>query len=271
MFRITGFADELGPDFEFQMQLWRKMGLSWFELRSAWGKNVMELDDSQIEKVKEISERYSVKVSCIGSPIGKSYIELPEQYEIDRLNRAIVIAERLGCSRIRVFSFYCKEGSILDHRDEVFNRLQNMASIAAEHGMVLLHENESNIYGQHSKECAEIAAHIRGDGFGLVFDPANYSIAGEDSLDSETIMHPYIKYMHVKDYAGYDLAMSIPGEGVSHIPEIFDRLRGLDMFISMEPHLDMAGQFGGATSPDKYSMAVDSVKGILDKLRIEWS
>ena len=43
-----------------------------------------------------------------------------------------------------------------------------------------------------------------------------------------------------------------------------------DMFISMEPHLDIAGQFGGSTSPDKYRMAVESVKKMLNELNISW-
>ena len=29
MFTITGFADELGNDFEMQMQVWKQMNLSW--------------------------------------------------------------------------------------------------------------------------------------------------------------------------------------------------------------------------------------------------
>ena len=75
MFTITGFADELDRDFEVQMDYWRKMGLSWFELRSAWGINVMDLSDEHISRIKAIIDRIGVKVSCIGSPIGKTFIE----------------------------------------------------------------------------------------------------------------------------------------------------------------------------------------------------
>ena len=50
-----------------------------------------------------------------------------------------------------------------------------------------------------------------------------------------------------------------------------DRLRDRDLFISMEPHLDVAGQFGGFTAPDKYVAAVSSVRAILDRLGIKWS
>lgn len=271
MFTITGFADELDNDFEVQMKYWRQMGLSWFELRSAWGTNVMSLTDEQISRIKAVIDPIGVRVSCIGSPIGKTFIEDSPEFEMKRLERAAYLARFFGCRYVRVFSFYCREGNILDHRDEVMRRLRNMSGFAQKNGIVLLHENEARIYGEQSTQSAEIAATLRSDHFGLVFDPANYSVAGEDALDAERNMHPYISYVHVKDYAGHDLDMSIPGQGVSHIPEVFDRLRDRDLFISMEPHLDVAGQFGGFTAPDKYAAAVSSVRSILDRLGIKWS
>ncbi|MCQ2412696.1 MAG: sugar phosphate isomerase/epimerase [Sphaerochaetaceae bacterium] len=270
MFTITGFADELGPDFESQMKVWSEMGLKYFELRSAWGTNVMLLTDEQVYKVKEIADRYGIKVSCIGSPIGKTNIEDPIDFEMKRLERAFWMAKLFGCGRVRVFSFYCKEGSILDHREEVMDRLSKMAAFAAENGIELLHENEANIYGQYSRESAEIAATLKSKYFGLVFDPANYSVAKEDALEAEKNMHPYITYFHCKDYSGHDMDMAIPGTGVSYIPEVLDRLRERDMFVSMEPHLDHAGQFGGQTAPEKYKEAVQAVKDILDRLQIKW-
>lgn len=271
MFTITGFADELDKDFEVQMKYWKQMGLSWFELRSAWGVNVMDLDDDQVGRIKAIIDPLGIRVSCIGSPIGKTFIEDPQEFEMKRLERAAWLAHFFGCNKVRVFSFYCRNGNILDHRDEVMKRLRMMSDYAQKQNIILLHENEAHIYGELSRESAEIAATLRSDHFGLVFDPANYSVAGEDALDAEKNMHPYISYVHVKDYAGHDLDMSIPGQGVSHIPEVFERLKDRDLFVSMEPHLDVAGQFGGFTSPDKYAAAVEAVRSICDRLGIRWA
>lgn len=271
MFTITGFADELGPDFETQMKIWREMNLSWFELRSAWGVNVLQLADEQIAEIKRIAGKYDVRVSCIGSPIGKTFIEDDISFEMKRLERAVFLAKHFNCSRVRVFSFYSRSGDILSLRDEVMARLRMMACYAAKNGIELLHENEAGIYGQHSEQSAEIASALRSKSFGLVFDPANYSVAGENVLMSEATMHAYITYLHVKDYSGHGLEMSVPGTGVSYVAEVFDRLRDRDLFISMEPHLDMAGQFGGSTSPDKYKTAVQAVRDILDRLEIKWN
>ena len=263
MFTITGFADELCSDFEKQMKLWHEMQIDWLELRSAWGVNVMDLTDKQLEEIKNISSAAGVRVSCIGSPIGKTYIEDSFEFEMKRLQRACDIAVYLNTDRVRVFSFYSRTGNILDFKESVLCRLREMADYARQRNIVLLHENEANVYGEHSAQSAEIARELKTEYFGLVFDPANYSVAGENALISEETMHPYISYMHVKDYSGHDLTMSIPGEGVSGIAEIFNRLRDRDMFISMEPHLSVAGQFGGETSPEQYMCAVESVRRIL--------
>lgn len=269
MFHISGFADELDRDFEKQMSIWHDMGLKYFELRSAWGINVMQLSDEQIQKIKDISSSYGIKVSCIGSPIGKTYIEDDFSYELNRLDRAIFLAKYFGCSFIRVFSFYSKE-NILDKREEVFKRLSKMAEIARESHIILLHENEHAIYGELSLQSREIAKELNSPNFGLVFDPANYSVAGEDVIVAEKNMHDYITYIHVKDYSIKEKVMKVPGEGDSNIKYVFQQHRDKDMFISMEPHLDVAGQFGGSTAPEKYKMAVDSVKNMLNELSIEW-
>ena len=47
----------------------------------------------------------------------------------------------------------------------------------------------------------EIAKELNSPNFGLVFDPANYSVAGEDVIVAEKNMHDYITYIHVKDYS----------------------------------------------------------------------
>ena len=199
MFHISGFADELDRDFDKQMSTWHDMGLKYFELRSAWGINVMQLSDEQIKKIKDISDSYGIKVSCIGSPIGKTYIEDDFSYELNRLDRAIFLAKYFDCHFVRVFSFY-SHSNILQQKEEVFRRLKKMAEIAKEKDIILLHENEHAIYGELSLQSREIAKELNSPNFGLVFDPANYSVAGEDVIVAEKNMHDYITYIHVKDY-----------------------------------------------------------------------
>ena len=157
-------------------------------------------------------------------------------------------------TKVSLLELTCLFGSILEQEREVTSRLREMIG-----------------YAQGSRECAKLASELYSPYFGMVFDPANYSVGEEDALQAEGILHPFISYMHVKDYSGTGLQMCIPGKGVSHIPEIFQRLRDRDLFVSLEPHLDFAGQFGGSTSSENFKEAIEAVRVMLDSLDIAWA
>lgn len=271
MFVLSGFADEICDDFREQMRVWKSMGLKYFELRSAWGVNIIQLTDNQLEEIKRIIDSIDISVACIGSPIGKSNIEDDFSFERVRLERAIWIARYFGCNYIRIFSFYSCEGNILQKKDEVIARLRKMEEIAVANDIVLLHENESHIYGEHSTQCVEIARALASRNFGLVFDPANYSVAGENVLEAERIMHDYISYLHIKDYSLSSKGMACPGNGDSHIKDVVERLRERDLMVALEPHLEFAGKFGGFTGEKKFIEAVAAFKDIIDKVGIQWA
>ncbi|HZJ88776.1 MAG TPA: sugar phosphate isomerase/epimerase family protein [Sphaerochaeta sp.] len=271
MFFLSGFSDEICDDFNEQMRVWRAMDLKHFELRSAWGINVMQLTDDQLEEIKQIIEPINVSVACIGSPIGKSNIEDDFSFERERLERAIVVAKYFDCKFIRIFSFYSSDGDILQKKTEVMQRLRKMAEMAAAEDIVLLHENESNTYGELSIQSVEIAETLASKNFGLVFDPANYSMAGEDALEAEKNMHDYINYLHIKDFSLRTKTMVFPGDGDSYIREIVEKLKGEKLMVALEPHLEIAGQFGGFTGEIKFMKTVSIFKNILDEIGIDWA
>lgn len=269
MYYLSGFSDEMGTDFEKGLQAFKDFGINYFELRSLWGKNILSLSDDEVKKAKRIADNLGLKNSAIASPIGKSNIEEDISYEMKRLERAIELSKIFGSKKIRIFSFYSSD-DIYSKRDEVMERLSIFSSIAEKNGVVLLHENEAKIYGEKSRECFEIASTLKSNHFALVFDPANYSVGGEVVKDAENTMHDYISYIHIKDYSSKEKKMVYPGEGDSEIEYVLDRNKDKDMFISMEPHLSHAGQFGGETDYDSYKIAVEKVKNILLKIGAEW-
>lgn len=271
MFFLSGFADEICEDFHEQMRVWKSLDLKYFELRSAWGINVMQLTDIQLQEIKKLIDSINVSVACIGSPIGKSNIEDDFSFERGRLERAFWIAKYLDCRYIRIFSFYSSDGNILQKKDEVIKRLQKMVEMASAYNIVLLHENESQTYGEHSMQSAEVAKILASKNFGLVFDPANYSRAGENALEAERIMHDFISYLHIKDYSREANSMVFPGEGDSYIKEIVEKLRAKNLMVALEPHLEFAGQFGGFTGEKKFKEAVSVFRDIIDKTGIEWA
>ena len=77
MILLTGFADEaaLHKTIDQQFAAFAALGLRYFSIRFVDAgngvKNVMQLDDDEIDRVLAAMEEYGLSVSSIGSPIGK--------------------------------------------------------------------------------------------------------------------------------------------------------------------------------------------------------
>ena len=68
-----------------QLRVLRDLDIGYLELRSAWGTNVLELTDEEVGRLIERCEAHSIRVSCIGSPIGKSSIDGSIEKVVDDL------------------------------------------------------------------------------------------------------------------------------------------------------------------------------------------
>ena len=145
---LSAFADEISSDLDEQLTVLNECGIRYFDLRGVWGINVLDLTDDQIRDIKTKSGDRGIGVAAIGSPIGKSSIDKPRSYEIERLRRACDIAENLGAKYVRIFSFYAPEGkSILEYGEEVVDRLSGWIDMISseKRTVVLVHENEKEI------------------------------------------------------------------------------------------------------------------------------
>ena len=50
--KLSAFADEIGPDPELQFSTLRRLGVGEIQLRGAWGKGVMELSTSELQDLE---------------------------------------------------------------------------------------------------------------------------------------------------------------------------------------------------------------------------
>ena len=53
MWTLSGFIDEISDDFTEQCKVAAGLGLRYVEVRSAWGTNILDLDDDQLATVRE--------------------------------------------------------------------------------------------------------------------------------------------------------------------------------------------------------------------------
>ena len=159
MWTLSGFVDEISADFTEQCRVASGLGLRYVELRSAWGVNILDLDAAQLATMRNTLTTYELRVSSIGSPIGKIFIDEPFAPHLERMRHAAELARDFGAPYIRIFSFFLRPGADpAAHRDEVIERMRALARIAEDADLILLHENEKiRMYGA-SKECAISAA-----------------------------------------------------------------------------------------------------------------
>lgn len=279
--RISGFADEIAGDVDTQFQVLNKLGLGYFEPRGIDGKNIANLTDEEVERLKGKMERDGIRVSSIGSPVGKVKLEEDFEEHFRQFRRVVEIAGLLDARYIRIFSFYHEGGPEWTdaERAEVLSRLGRMIAYAAQRDVVLLHENEKDIYGDTADRCVDLMEELGCEHFRGVFDPANFVQCGQDTWEAYERLKGHIAYVHIKDALLADGRVVPAGLGDGNVERILRSLleTGFDGFLSLEPHL---GSFDGLKDlelDDKmqnlppggegtFTLAFQALEGILERV-----
>ena len=272
MATFSAFADEISSDPVEQVAVLKECGIRFLDLRGAWNRNVMDLTVADLVRLSSILTDAGVGVAAIGSPIGKSTIDMPPAYELERLARACELAERFASRTIRIFSFYAPEGATITRfKNEVIERMASWVEyVARAHpGLVLAHENESKIYGDLPERCVEICRRFAGPNFTGCYDFANFTHDGVERPyeTAWTPLKPYIGFFHLKDWKK-DGDHAVPmGEGDGEAERILAdaAASGYDGFLTLEPHLAQAGQFKGFTGPDLFKRASDAARRVCER------
>ena len=173
--------------------------------------------------------------------------------------------------------------------------MKKMAELAEREGVVLLHENEKDIWGELPEQCDRIIREVNSPALRAVFDPANFIQAGAKPYpDAFVIMKPHIEYMHIKDAgedkkvvpAGYgiggiDKILAVPaGMGIGGIPELLAVINNShtgDFILTLEPHLqvfkglealegDNKTEMEEGSTPEKFTLAYESLMKIVKSI-----
>ena len=275
MWTLSGFADEISDDFDGQLDVVTSLGLHFIEFRSAWGTNILDLDDDRLDLAAAKLAGRGIRVSSIGSPIGKIFIDEPFEPHLERARHAVAVAQRFGAPFIRVFSFFLRPGTDpATVRDEVLRRMRSLAEVAAEGDVVLLHENEKDIYGDTPERCLDILQSVDSPALRATWDSANYvQVCGERPFDRGWAMiRPYLVYMQIKDAIAATGEVVTAGSGDGQLAETIAALKaeGFDGFFSLEPHLGSAHALGGFSGPELWTSAHRDFTALLRSQSIDF-
>ena len=273
-FKLSAFSDEYHDSLIEQCRALNRLGIEYMEMRGVDGKNVSTLTPEEVENAKRILDEHGIKVSAIGSPIGKIKLDGDVEEHLEMARRVFETANALGAHNVRMFSFYLPEGKSREEcREQVFALLDRLVSLALEYGVTLCHENEALIYGESPETCLEIAKRY-GEGLKLVFDMGNFVLDGYEPTAAYEMLKEHIEYFHIKDalYAG---AIVPAGCGEARIKEILDTHRDnseRDVFITLEPHLQTFSGLNALVgksfdNPYKYENQQVAFEDACEKLR----
>ncbi|MBL8855337.1 MAG: sugar phosphate isomerase/epimerase [Planctomycetaceae bacterium] len=218
---LSGFSDEAAWDktVDQQFSAMAALGLRFTSLRfidMGHGiKNMMQLDDAEVDACVKKLAQYGLSVATLGSPIGKVKLLDEEdgtknryvpfaKYLAEDVTHACRLANRLGTRLIRGFSFYHPKGSDPEqHLPQVIDQLGQIADVCAQHGLVYGLEVEANLVGQTGFWMARLYQGVGRDNLLLIFDAANLSTqgySGQQVYEHYLAMKPGLGWLHIKDY-----------------------------------------------------------------------
>lgn len=275
MWTLSGFADEISPDLDEQVALVTRLGLRYIELRSAWDVNVLDLDGDQLCRVKTTLDGAGLGVSSIGSPIGKIAITDDNAPHLERMRHAADVAKLFGAPYIRMFSYFMPAGADPDgYRDEVITRIADLAAIAEDAGVTLIHENEKEIFGDIPRRCLDIVQAVNSPALALTWDNANFVQCGvRPFAEAYPLLGQHVAYLQVKDALAADGTVVPAGEGDGEFRQTMRAFAaaGFDGFVSLEPHLGYGHSLGGFSGPENWTRAFRAFTAILDEEGIAYS
>lgn len=261
--KLSAFADEIDDNLAVQLDELSKADISLIDLRTAFDKNVMLLSDEEVKAVVDTAAKASIGVNCVASPINKVVMEYSDpDDELAKLKRAIEIARVIGINRIRIFT---PEGNDFD---AVYRWMEPQVSLAVQENVVLMHENDAKYFGAYPSQARKIVERFSCDQFRFAFDFANPIHIGYKAMDDWfPWLLPYLETIHIKD-ATAEGKVCPAGQGVGQVPETLAWLKskGWEGVLSIEPHLQYAGEARGFSGIESFNIAVGALKGILEKL-----
>lgn len=276
MAKLSAFADEVTDDFRGQVEFLKREKVGYIEPRFVNKKNLMDLNQREVADVRKMIRDSGLKVSAIGSPIGKIRLDQPFKPHLDKFKHAVELAQYLDTPFIRMFSYYAPEGkNIGDYRHQVMDRMVAKLEVVANTNVVMVHENEANIYGHSAANCVDMAREMNSPQFRLAYDPANFVFTEQITNNIDTcwpLMKPYVVHIHIKDWkvGGKDIG-SMPGEGDGQIGKLLAELAAMKYngCVTMEPHLQAGGQFGGSTGPELFAQAIAAVRSLAKEVGLK--
>ena len=277
--QLSGFADEIDTNLGKQIEVLKKLQMNHVEMRGVNGKGLVDYSINEAREIKKQLDESGIQLSSVGSPIGKIKITDDFAPHMELYKHTVEIAHEMETPYIRMFSFFMPEHESYDpYRGKVMDQLGQFVDYAKASNIILLHENEKDIYGDVADRCLELMKEFYGEHFKAVFDFANFVQCKQDTLSAYDMLKPYIAYIHIKDALWSDGSVVPAGHGDGNVEKILKMLKnsGYQGFLPLEPHLadfagfssleQSAGEKKKLSGEEAFTIACEALRKILERI-----
>jgi sugar phosphate isomerase/epimerase len=287
---LSAFADEAGRSCDEQIAALKQAGLNFIDIRNIDGHNITALPLEQAKVIREKLDEAGIQVGMYGSPLGK--IDLADHFktELAKLQHLGALRPILGGNAVRIFSYYNRslKWPAAEFRRRALKRLKQLKAMAKDLGLVLFHENESEIFGDKVEDVLTITEELRdapstpgGAVFRMIFDFGNYNAGRENAWENWLKLRDTTDAIHLKDnertFEGKLHHVPV-GLGQGCVKQIMTDAvrRNWDGPLVVEPHLSYSAavvatgpsgvpnqEYGKMTTNESFQIACQAAKDLI--------
>lgn len=217
--RFSVFTDMLGTDeFDEALHYASELGFTLIDLRGKLdGSTIDDISEKKALKIKEIIDRYGLKVNTInswavntctftGPPKYDNYDENHHEQMTIVLDRLLDLADIFNAPHVRIYSLYREERFNLLSEAEKDKQYRHNASImrrhakqAAKRNKILLVENEPPTLTNNAKELGLLVKYVQHPNLKINWDIINEWRAGNyPSLEDYEHVKGHVAQTHLK-------------------------------------------------------------------------
>lgn len=241
--KLSFITDEFTQSFHEAVAFAQEFGLHGLELRSVDDRPIHDFDDDTLNNWKKLLDNAGLEVSNLAGSFFKCDPN-PEAIsaELKKLERLCQIADILGCSTIRGFTFF-RDGDTPATAETLAPYYDSAKQILRRYGKQLVLEADPSVNTSNHASVAALLELLDKDCFAAVYDPGNclYDPFGEEPFPAgyKAIL-PHLKHVHIKDVILTEngpLCLA-PGQGLVGFRPLLAQLKadGYDGWLSLEPH-----------------------------------
>lgn len=215
MERVCVILDEIHRDVRKAVNIAARCGIRSVELRTAYGKNVIYLNDRELSKIRRLLSTEGLEICALATPLFKCFFpgeegkvepgdlfgvaEMTYDEHLEIAKRVIEIADFLAVDNIRCFTFWAAGPLDAQKLRAIAELLLPCAKMVTSANKRLLIENEPSCYVKYVFDAMALLKYMGTDRVFLLWDPANGLLCGEDPLQVADAAARIAYHVHVKN------------------------------------------------------------------------